>query len=104
VSIVGGRIEVSQKGGLPGTGNTVNGIFIKSVMPNSPAGRSSKIFMGDRIIQVNDTDLKNATHEQAVHAIKNTKNPVRFVVQSLQSFSPDKVSNHFVYWEKERHP
>lgn len=52
VSIVGGRVEVSQKGGLPGTGNTVDGIFIKSVMMDSPAGRSSKIFMGDRIISV----------------------------------------------------
>lgn len=43
---------MSQKGGLPGTGSTVNGIFIKSVMLDSPAGRSSKIFMGDRIISV----------------------------------------------------
>ena len=39
ISIVGGRVEVSQKGGLPGTGNTVSGIFIKSVLPESPAGR-----------------------------------------------------------------
>lgn len=92
VSIVGGRVEVSQKGGLPGTGNTVTGIFIKSVMLESPAGRSNKIFMGDRIIsvsilfhirsyskfQVNDIDLRNATHEQAVQAIKNAKNPVRY--------------------------
>ena len=82
----------------------MNGIFIKSVMNESPAGRSGKIFMGDRIIsvsflfnniiifQVNDVDLKNATHEQAVQAIKNAKNPVHFVVQSLQSFSADKVS------------
>lgn len=45
-------MEVSQKGGLPGTGSTVMGIFVKSVMMESPAGRSSKIFMGDRIISV----------------------------------------------------
>lgn len=52
ISIVGGRVEVSQKGGLPGTGNTVCGIFIKSVMPNSPAGRSGQMNMGDRVISV----------------------------------------------------
>ncbi|VDM67607.1 unnamed protein product [Strongylus vulgaris] len=52
ISIVGGRVEVSQKGGLPGTGNTVSGIFIKSVLPNSPAGKSGMMNMGDRVISV----------------------------------------------------
>ncbi|EGT44956.1 hypothetical protein CAEBREN_00545 [Caenorhabditis brenneri] len=85
ISIVGGRVEVSQKGGLPGTGNTVCGIFIKSVLPNSPAGRSGQMNMGDRVISVNDVDLKDATHEQAVNAIKNASNPVRFVLQSLHT-------------------
>ncbi|KAK6734054.1 hypothetical protein RB195_017683 [Necator americanus] len=88
ISIVGGRVEVSQKGGLPGTGNTVSGIFIKSVLPNSPAGRSGMMNMGDRVISVNDIDLREATHEQAVNAIKNAANPVRFVLQSLHSFTP----------------
>ena len=45
-------MEVSQKGGLPGTGNTVSGIFIKSVLPNSPAGQSGGMNMGDRVISV----------------------------------------------------
>ncbi|XGW07682.1 hypothetical protein V3C99_010664, partial [Haemonchus contortus] len=88
ISIVGGRVEVSQKGGLPGTGSTVLGIFIKSVLPNSPAGRSGMMNMGDRVISVNDIDLREATHEQAVSAIKNATNPVRFVLQSLHSFTP----------------
>ena len=52
ISIVGGRVEVSHKGGLPGTGNTVSGIFIKSVLPNSPAGNSGQMNMGDRVISV----------------------------------------------------
>ncbi|VDO09593.1 unnamed protein product, partial [Haemonchus placei] len=91
ISIVGGRVEVSQKGGLPGTGSTVLGIFIKSVLPNSPAGRSGMMNMGDRVISVNDIDLREATHEQAVSAIKNATNPVRFVLQSLHSFTPQQV-------------
>jgi hypothetical protein len=87
ISIVGGRVEISHKGGLPGTGNTVSGIFIKSVLPESPAGKSGKMFMGDRVISVNDIDLKDATHEYAVSVIKAATNPVKFIVQSLQSFS-----------------
>uniref|UniRef100_A0A1I7WXF4 PDZ domain-containing protein n=1 Tax=Heterorhabditis bacteriophora TaxID=37862 RepID=A0A1I7WXF4_HETBA len=92
ISIVGGRVEVSQKGGLPGTGNTVSGIFIKSVLPNSPAGKSGMMNMGDRVISVNDVDLREATHEQAVAAIKHASNPVRFVLQSLHSFTPQQVN------------
>ncbi|PAV77593.1 hypothetical protein WR25_14180 [Diploscapter pachys] len=85
ISIVGGRVEVSQKGGLPGTGSTVAGIFIKSVLPNSAAGKSGQMSMGDRVISVNGVDLRDATHEFAVETIKNAQNPVKFVLQSLQS-------------------
>ncbi|VDK28988.1 unnamed protein product [Gongylonema pulchrum] len=87
ISIVGGRVEVSHKGGQLGPGSTVSGIFIKSVLPNSPAGISGMMSMGDRVISVNDHDLREATHEQAVQVIKNAKNPVKFVVQSLHSFT-----------------
>uniref|UniRef100_A0A8R1HTG6 PDZ domain-containing protein n=1 Tax=Caenorhabditis japonica TaxID=281687 RepID=A0A8R1HTG6_CAEJA len=93
ISIVGGRVEVSQKGGLPGTGNTVCGIFIKSVLPNSPAGRSGQMNMGDRVISVNDVDLRDATHEQAVNAIKNAANPVRFVLQSLHTNQQNMINS-----------
>ncbi|CAJ0565111.1 unnamed protein product, partial [Mesorhabditis spiculigera] len=88
ISIVGGRVEVSQKGGLPGTGNTVSGIFIKSVLPNSPAGQSGQINMGDRVLSVNEVDLREASHEEAVAAIRSATNPVKFVLQSLHSFAP----------------
>ncbi|KAF1765503.1 hypothetical protein GCK72_005455 [Caenorhabditis remanei] len=93
ISIVGGRVEVSQKGGLPGTGNTVCGIFIKSVLANSPAGRSGQMNMGDRVISVNDVDLRDATHEQAVSAIKNASNPVRFVLQSLHTNQQNMINS-----------
>lgn len=37
------------------------------------------------MLQVNDVDLRNATHEHAVQVIKQAENPVKFVVQSLQT-------------------
>ncbi|VDO57622.1 unnamed protein product, partial [Onchocerca flexuosa] len=89
ISIVGGRVEVSHKSGQPGAKSTVSGIFIKSVLPNSPAGLSNMMYMGDRVLSVNGQDLRDATHEQAVQVIKNAKNPVKFVVQSLHSFPPN---------------
>lgn len=35
------------------------------------------------VCQVSGVDLQNATHEEAVEAIKNAGNPVVFVVQGL---------------------
>lgn len=53
ISIVGGRIEINDKlGGHLSDSTTVSGIFIKSVLPDSPAGKSGMINMGDRIISV----------------------------------------------------
>lgn len=37
------------------------------------------------VCQVSGVDLQNATHEEAVEAIKNAGNPVVFVVQGLAS-------------------
>ena len=34
-------------------------------------------------VQVNGSDLRNATHDQAVDVIRNATNPVHFLVQSL---------------------
>ena len=78
-------------GGAAGGSNTVSGIFIKSVMPESPAGRSAQLSMGDRIMSVNGVDLRQATHEAAVEVIRHAVNPVVFVVQSIQSFHPQQV-------------
>lgn len=38
---------------------------------------------GDRILEVEGHDLRNASHEKAVEIIKKTGNPVTFIVQSL---------------------
>ncbi|KAK7081712.1 hypothetical protein SK128_015109, partial [Halocaridina rubra] len=43
---------------------------------------------GDRILEVEGTDLRGATHEKAVEVIKKTGNPVTFVVQSLVQWTP----------------
>lgn len=38
---------------------------------------------GDRILEVSGIDLRQATHDKAVQAIRNATNPVTFVIQSL---------------------
>lgn len=38
---------------------------------------------GDRILEVGGVNLRQATHEKAVEAIRNADNPVTFLIQSL---------------------
>ncbi|XP_032884434.1 inaD-like protein isoform X4 [Amblyraja radiata] len=79
ISIVGGNTVIKRLK----NGEELRGIFIKHVLEESPAGRSNALKTGDKIIEVSGIDLQNATHDEAVDAIKNVGNPIIFVVQSL---------------------
>ncbi|KAM9461866.1 inaD-like protein isoform 3-T4 [Clarias gariepinus] len=87
ISIVGGRSVIKRLK----NGEELKGIFIKQVLPDSPAGRTLALKTGDKILQVGGVDLQNASHEEAVQAIKSTASPVEFIVQSLSS-TPRPVS------------
>ncbi|XP_030635323.1 multiple PDZ domain protein [Chanos chanos] len=79
ISIVGGR----GMGSRLSNGEVMRGIFIKHILEDSPAGRNGTLKTGDRIVQVDGIDLRDASHEQAVEAIRKAGNPVVFLVQSL---------------------
>ncbi|NXH22744.1 INADL protein, partial [Bucco capensis] len=79
ISIVGGQTVIKRLK----NGEELKGIFIKQVLEDSPAGRTKALKTGDKILEVSGVDLQNATHEEAVEAIKNAGNPVVFVVQAL---------------------
>lgn len=78
ISIIGGK-DSNKSGGL----STLTGILIKKILPDSPALKCEKLKTGDRLLEVGGFDLRNATHDQAVEAIKNAISPVKFVVQIL---------------------
>ncbi|XP_052032634.1 multiple PDZ domain protein isoform X1 [Apodemus sylvaticus] len=79
ISIVGGR----GMGSRLSSGEVMRGIFIKHVLEDSPAGKNGTLKPGDRIIEVDGMDLRDASHEQAVEAIRKAGNPVVFMVQSI---------------------
>ncbi|XP_078318994.1 multiple PDZ domain protein-like isoform X5 [Crassostrea virginica] len=79
ISIVGGRVDMFNVQ----TEHIISGIFIKHVLEDSPAGRNGTLKTGDRILEVDGKDLRNAAHDQAVDIIRHAKSPVKFVVQSL---------------------
>lgn len=79
ISIVGGQTVLKRLK----NGEELKGIFIKQVLDDSPAGKTNALKTGDKILEVSGVDLQNASHDEAVDAIKNGGNPVVFVVQSL---------------------
>ncbi|XP_077005576.1 inaD-like protein isoform X2 [Tamandua tetradactyla] len=81
ISIVGGQTVIKRLK----NGEELKGIFIKQVLEDSPAGKAKALKTGDKILEVSGVDLQNASHREAVEAIKNAGNPVVFVVQSLSS-------------------
>ncbi|XP_043858245.1 inaD-like protein isoform X2 [Dromiciops gliroides] len=81
ISIVGGQTVIKRLK----NGEELKGIFIKQVLEDSLAGKTKSLKTGDKILEVSGVDLQNATHQEAVEAIKSAGNPVIFVVQSLSS-------------------
>ncbi|XP_076762944.1 multiple PDZ domain protein [Xylocopa sonorina] len=81
LSIVGGKVDLHN--GSSSKSQNISGIFIKNVLPNSPAGKTGELKIGDRIIEVDGVDLRHSTHERAVEVIQAAGNPVCLLVQSL---------------------
>ncbi|XP_057711139.1 multiple PDZ domain protein [Corythoichthys intestinalis] len=79
ISIVGGR----GMGSRLSNGEVMRGIFIKHILDDSPAGHNGTLKTGDRIVEVDGVDLRDASHEEAVEAIRRAGNPVTFLVQSI---------------------
>lgn len=97
ISIVGGKINVSHTS----PEQMMSGIFIKVVMKDSPAGRDGTLKTGDRILEVNNKDLRTASHDEAVEIIRNATNPVHFLVQSLTDASCDSQLDDKVFQDED---
>ena len=93
ISIVGGRVESinacesqsksNQSNVIDDIDGVISGIFIKSVIADSPAGRTNQLFTGDHLLQVDDVQLNTSDQLLAVQAIKNAGNPIKMKIRSL---------------------
>ena len=107
ISIVGGKLDFSSPGNI--IESCISGIFIKHVLPDSPAGRNGTLKTGDRILEVNGLNLRDASHDRAVEIIRAAQSPVHFIVQSLldpsnpTSSTGDNLSTTFSHIPMENH-
>lgn len=66
--------------------NKIAGVFIKNIIPGSPADKCNVLQVGDRILAVDDTNLKDSTHQYAVSVIKNAGLKIRLVVERFNKW------------------
>ncbi|XP_005680216.2 PREDICTED: PDZ domain-containing RING finger protein 4 [Capra hircus] len=76
-NIIGGRPNQNNQEETP-----MEGIYVSKILKNGPADRADGLEIHDKIIEVNGKDLSKATHEEAVEAFRNAKEPI--VVQVLR--------------------
>lgn len=69
-----------------GGNSKIAGVFIKNIIPASPAERCNVLQVGDRILSVDETNLKDATHQYAVSVIKNAGLKIRLVVERFHKW------------------
>ncbi|XP_063998260.1 PDZ domain-containing RING finger protein 4 isoform X2 [Pogoniulus pusillus] len=75
-NIVGGRSnQINQE-------ESAGGIYVSKILEKGPADNAEGLQIHDKIIEVNGKDLSKATHEEAVEAFRNAKEPI--VVQVLR--------------------
>ncbi|KAK3876376.1 hypothetical protein Pcinc_018832 [Petrolisthes cinctipes] len=86
--------RVSLNKGTTGLGFNIvggedgEGIFISFILAGGPADLSGELRRGDQILNVNGTDLRIATHEQAAQALKGCGQIVNLTVQ----YKPDEYN------------
>ncbi|XP_062920367.1 inaD-like protein isoform X2 [Mobula hypostoma] len=68
LSIVGGRDTL------------LNAIVIHEVYEEGAAAKDNRLWAGDQVLEVNGIDLRNATHEEAITALRQTPQKVRLTV------------------------
>ncbi|XP_078575731.1 multiple PDZ domain protein-like [Branchiostoma floridae x Branchiostoma japonicum] len=88
ISIVGGKSMVVNR-----TEVQCQGIFIKHVLEESPAGKDGNLKPGDRVLEVDGMDLREASHDQAVEVVRNAGNPVCFLIQRLAPSGQEALSD-----------
>uniref|UniRef100_UPI00398F646E inaD-like protein n=1 Tax=Pristiophorus japonicus TaxID=55135 RepID=UPI00398F646E len=68
LSIVGGRDTL------------LDAIVIHEVYEEGAAAKDSRLWAGDQVLEVNGIDLRNATHEEAITALRQTPQKVQLTV------------------------
>ncbi|XP_055918879.1 inactivation-no-after-potential D protein [Eupeodes corollae] len=76
ICIVRGEVKDSPN-------SKTSGIFIKGIVPQSPAHICGKLKVGDRILTLNQQDVRNATEQNVIDLIKDAGMKINLEVQTF---------------------
>ncbi|XP_067858993.1 ras-associating and dilute domain-containing protein [Heptranchias perlo] len=79
---------------IDGLHTTLNspGIYIRTLLPDSPAAYDGRLSIGDRILAVNGTSLIGADYDSAVNLIRSAGERPRFLVAKSDILIAEKIS------------
>ncbi|XP_069573989.1 tyrosine-protein phosphatase non-receptor type 13 [Brachyistius frenatus] len=75
-----GSLGISVTGGM-NTNARYGGIYIKTLVPGGAAEQDGRIQIGDRLLEVDGSNLRGATHHQAVECLKKTGEVVSLLLE-----------------------
>uniref|UniRef100_A0A8C4DZS6 Non-specific protein-tyrosine kinase n=1 Tax=Dicentrarchus labrax TaxID=13489 RepID=A0A8C4DZS6_DICLA len=75
-----GSLGISVAGGI-NTNVRYGGIYIKSLVPGGAADQDGSIQIGDRLLEVDGSNLRGVTHHQAVECLKRTGEVVNLLLE-----------------------
>ncbi|KAJ0067194.1 hypothetical protein NL108_012930, partial [Boleophthalmus pectinirostris] len=77
---VNGSLGISVAGGV-NTNVRYGGIYIKTLVPGGAAEKDGRIQIGDRLLEVDGSNLRGVTHQQAVECLKRTGEVVSLLLE-----------------------
>ncbi|XP_067665618.1 protein scribble homolog isoform X2 [Haliotis asinina] len=90
-SIAGGRGSVPYKGNDSQIYSLLEAIYISRIVEGGTAHNDGKLQVGDRIMSINNVDLSDARHDQAVSLLTGSDQTIQLVVyrEKVVPKSPD---------------
>ncbi len=71
-----------------------DGIFVKNVLADSPAGRCGLIRKGDRLLEINGVKMLSSDHRVAVDAMANTESSDVVSIQLQRMVDTNNIDGH----------
>ncbi|XP_062590089.1 protein scribble homolog isoform X5 [Saccostrea cucullata] len=90
-SIAGGRGSVPFKGNNQHIYEFLEAIYISRIVDGGAAQMDGNLKVGDRIISINDVDLQDARHDQAVALLTGIDKEIKLVVYREKVVSPEEA-------------
>lgn len=74
-----------------GADSLLGSVFVHAVYDEGAAARDGRIWPGDRILQVNEHDLRSASHDEAIEVLRNTPSRVILTILRNENNDPQKL-------------